>query len=39
MELDLEYAVIPESTQIGPEGGRELVEKTLELIQSLWEKK
>jgi len=30
------YGAIPESTQIGPEGGRELVERTLELIASLW---
>ena len=33
------YGAIPESTQIGPEGGRELVEQTLELIESLWEEK
>ncbi len=30
------YGAIPESTNIGPEGGRELVEQTLELIESLW---
>jgi hypothetical protein len=30
------YGAIPESTNIGPEGGRELVERTLELIESLW---
>ena len=33
------YGAVPASTEIGPEGGRELVEKTLELIESLWEKK
>jgi len=32
------YGAIPESTEIGPEGGRELVERTLELIESLWPK-
>ena len=31
------YGAIPESTQIGPEGGRELVEQTLMLIESLWD--
>ena len=31
------YGATPESTPIGPEGGRELVERTLELIGSLWE--
>jgi len=30
------YGAIPESTLVGPEGGRELVEGTLELIDSLW---
>ena len=25
-----------ENTEVGPEGGRELVEQTLELIDSLW---
>lgn len=33
------YGAIPESTQVGPEGGRELVERTLELIDSLWAEK
>lgn len=33
------YGAIPESTQVGPEGGRELVERTLELIASLWAEK
>ena len=32
------YGAVPASTSIGPEGGRELVERTLELIASLWEK-
>jgi hypothetical protein len=31
------YGAIPESTLIGPEGGRELVEQTLKLIESLWD--
>ncbi len=31
------YGAIPESNDIGPEGGRELVERTIELIDSLWE--
>ncbi len=31
------YGAVPASTAIGPEGGRELVERTLELIASLWE--
>jgi hypothetical protein len=31
------YGAIPESTLIGPEGGRELVTRTLELIESLWD--
>ncbi len=30
------YGAIPESTEIGPEGGRELVEQTLTLLESLW---
>ncbi len=30
------YGAIPESTEIGPEGGRELVERTLQLLDSLW---
>ena len=30
------YGAIPESTEVGPEGGRELVERTLELLNSLW---
>jgi hypothetical protein len=33
------YGAIPESTEVGPEGGRELVERTLELIDSLWAKR
>ena len=32
------YGAIPQSTLIGPEGGRVLVNRTLELIESLWEK-
>ena len=31
------YGAIPESTEVGPDGGRELVEKTLQLLDSLWE--
>ena len=31
------YGAIPQSTLIGPEGGRVLVDRTLELIASLWE--
>jgi hypothetical protein len=31
------YGAIPESNEVGPEGGNELVERTLELIDSLWE--
>jgi hypothetical protein len=31
------YGAVPASTLVGPEGGRELVEKTLELIHSIWE--
>jgi len=30
------YGAIPESTQVGPEGGRELVERTIDLLDSLW---
>ncbi len=30
------YGAIPQSNEIGPEGGRELVERTLMLIESLW---
>ncbi len=30
------YGAVPASTAVGPEGGRELVEQTLELIESLW---
>ncbi|MEX2568188.1 MAG: hypothetical protein WD431_19725 [Cyclobacteriaceae bacterium] len=30
------YGAIPASTLIGPEGGKELVEGTLEMINSLW---
>lgn len=33
------YGAIPESTEIGPEGGRELVEETLKIIDSLWTEK
>ncbi len=33
------YGAIPQSTLIGPEGGRELVNRTLELIESLWDEK
>ncbi len=31
------YGAIPESNEVGPEGGRELVERTLELIELLWD--
>jgi hypothetical protein len=31
------YGAVPASTAIGPEGGRELVERSLELIDSLWQ--
>ncbi|MDY0169203.1 MAG: hypothetical protein RBS80_21855 [Thermoguttaceae bacterium] len=31
------YGAVPASTEIGPEGGRELVEQTLALIESLWQ--
>lgn len=30
------YGAVPESTEVGPEGGRELVDQTVELINSLW---
>jgi hypothetical protein len=30
------YGAVPGSTLIGPEGGQELVEHTLELINTLW---
>jgi hypothetical protein len=33
------YGAVPASTDIGPEGGRVLVERTLELIESLWAEK
>lgn len=33
------YSAVPQSNLVGPEGGRELVEQTLELIDSLWPKK
>ena len=33
------YGGIPTSNEVGPEGGQELVERTLELIDSLWEEK
>jgi len=33
------YGAIPESTEVGPDGGRELVEQTLELLDSLWVEK
>jgi hypothetical protein len=32
------YGAIPESTEVGPEGGRELVEQTVRLLDSLWAK-
>jgi len=31
------YGAIPESNEADPDGGRQLVERTLELIESLWE--
>ncbi len=31
------YGAVPASTAVGPEGGRELVEQTLELIESLYD--
>ena len=33
------YGAIPESTEVGPEGGRELVEETLKLLDTLWVEK
>ncbi|MDY0169123.1 MAG: hypothetical protein RBS80_21450 [Thermoguttaceae bacterium] len=33
------YGGIPTSNEVGPEGGQELVEATLKLIDSLWEEK
>lgn len=30
------YGAIPESNEVDPSGGRQLVERTLELIESLW---
>jgi hypothetical protein len=33
------YGAIPQSTLIGPEGGRVLVNRTLELIEPLWDDK
>ncbi len=33
------YGAIPESNEADPEGGRRLVERTLELIESLWAEK
>jgi hypothetical protein len=33
------YGAIPASTLIGSEGGHELVEKTLEMINFLWVEK
>lgn len=33
------YGAIPQSTLIGPEGGRVLVNRTLELIESVWDQK
>jgi hypothetical protein len=33
------YSAIPESNRVGPEGGQELVEQTLEQISSLWQTK
>ncbi len=33
------YGAIPESNESDPEGGRKLVERTLEMIESLWEEK
>lgn len=32
------YGAIPASNVVGPEGGQELVENTLEIINALWEK-
>jgi len=33
------YGAVPESTVFGPEGGRDLVEEILKLIESLWAEK
>ena len=33
------YGAIPESTEIGPDGGRQLVDQTLGLLDSLWTEK
>jgi hypothetical protein len=33
------YGAIPESTEVGPKGGHELVERTLDLLDSLWAEK
>lgn len=30
------YGAVPESTEVGPEGGRELVDRTVELLHLLW---
>ena len=30
------YGAVPASTPIGPEGGRELADRTVELINALW---
>ena len=30
------YGAVPESLEFGPQGGRELVEETVKLIESLW---
>ena len=32
------YGAVPASNTVGPEGGQELVESTLDLINSLWDK-
>jgi hypothetical protein len=32
------YGAVPASTLVGPEGGKELVDETLAIIDSLWEK-
>ena len=31
------YGAVPASTPVGPEGGRELAQKTVEIINSLWD--
>ena len=33
------YGAVIQSTQIGPEGGQVLVEKTVQILKNLWEKK